>query len=480
MTTSSPTSRLSSRARPVLARSRARARAGGFTLIELAVALVGGLIVGIAVVGLSKEATNTFHEDMRAAQAQFSVRTAIDRLRADVARAGFMATPNIWGDPQLVTPDYATASMPTAPLNIQRMAGIRLFVSGSMKKANITGGFPTPSVGGTDETSAFSANNNLTPDALDITGNMNTVEQYTVQTIGPGIGCGGGTRLYLAVENPPAWRLLNGAGSDGGGSVDTLKRAFIPVASERFALRLQDAQGRVQYLEACDAGITPGTPPQPYVDVSGTIQILNTGTGSGSGKKTAGGETGFFSGSQINPVLTVRYKLSTPHAMYADLNPGGGDAGVDSRFDLYRYYINTAGAEVGTPDLIAEYAVDLKFAFSVDNTATGAPNPPPLDRTQVTYPFDDATNNAKYGGPTAGVVDVFGPQRIRSVRIRLATRTAVADRATAVAPPAFTPADYTNLLRYCTTPTLPCGGFARVRTVITEVNLNNIARGSYP
>jgi type II secretory pathway pseudopilin PulG len=455
-------------------------RARGFTLIELAVALVGGLIVGIAVVGLSKEATNTFHEDMRAAQAQFSVRTAIDRLRGDVSRAGFMATPNIWGDPQLVTPDYVTASMPTAPLNIQRMAGIRLFVGGSVKKANITGGYPVPGTAGTDDASPFSANNNLSPDAIDISGNMNTVEVYNVQTVGPGLGCAGGTRLYLAVENPPAYRLLNGPGNDGGptAALDTLKRAFIPVAGERFALRLQDAQGRVQYLETCDVGITPGTPPQVYVDVTGTIQILNTGTGAGSGKKTAGGESGFFSGSQINPVLTVRYKISPPHPAYVDLNPGGGDAGVDSRFDLYRYYINTAGAEVGTPDLIAEYAVDLKFGLSVDNTASAAPNPPPLDRTQISYPFDDGANNAKYGGPTNNAVNALGPQRIRSVRIRLATRTAVADRQSLVSP-AFTPPDYANLLRYCTTPTV-CGGYARVRTVITEVNLNNIARGTYP
>ena len=463
-------------------RARARRSARGFTLIELTVALVGGLLGGIAVVGLSKEATNTFHEDMRAAQAQFSVRTAIDRLRSDVARAGFMATPNIWGDPRLVSPDYVTKGLgaATCPLNIKRLAGIRLFVGGSLTKANINAGFPAPATPGTDESSPYSANNNLAPDAIDISGNMNTVDMYTVQTVDTTNACGS-ARLILSLQNPPAYRLLGV--SDGGinDSSDTLKRAFVPVATETFVVRLQDSSGHVQYLESCGAGVLPGSPPTAFVDITNNVPVATTGSGTGSGKKTEGGESGFYTNTQINPVLTVRYKLTPPVAAYADLVTSG-DGGTDSRFDLYRFYVNSLGVEVGVPDLIAEYAVDLKFAFTVDNTATNAPNPPFLARTQTTFAFDDASNNnVNYGSNATMVAAAVGPQRIRSVRMRLATRTAFADRQALVSPPTWTPTDYTNLFRYCTTPSAaPCGGYARVRTVITEVAMNNLAMGSYP
>ncbi len=475
--TSLPTASLLARARS-RARARARARASGFTLIELIVALVAGLLVGMAVVGLSKEATNTFHEDMRAAQAQFSVRTAIDRLRSDLSRAGFMGTPNIWGDPRLVTPDYVTKGLGagTCPLNIKRLSGLRLFVGGSVQKANITG-FPVPTVPGTDESNPYSANNNLTPDAIDISGNMNTVDAYTVQTTTAST-CGA-IKLLLAVENPPAYRLLrtSDAGTD---AVDTIKRSFIPVTGQNFVVRLQDSSGHVQYLESCDAGVTGGV---PFVDITSNVPLLTTGSGTGTGKSTAGGESGFFSGSQLNPVLTVRYKLAPPVAAYADLVTSVlSDGGADSRSDLYRFYINSAGVEVGTPELVAEYAVDLKFAFTVDDTASNAPNPPLLARTQVTYAFDDSSsNNANYGSNAGLAAARVGPQRIRSVRVRLATRTAFADRQALVSPPTWTPTDYTNLFRYCTTPSAsPCGGYARVRTVITEVAMNNLATGAYP
>jgi type II secretory pathway pseudopilin PulG len=463
-----------------VARARARARARGFTLIELTVALVGGLLVGLAVVGLSKEATNTFHEDMRAAQAQFSLRTAIDRVRSDLSRAGFMGSPNIWGDPRLVTPDYVTKSLAAAgcPLGIKRLSGLRLFVGGSMLKANVAG-FPTPTTDGTDETSPYSANNNLRPDAMDISGNMNTVDAYTVQTTSSANQCGT-IRLALAVENPPAYRLLGTSDAGISDAVATLKRSFIPVDNKFFIVRLQDASGHVQYVEACGAGITAGTPPQPWVDITANVPLLTTNAGGGTAKSTAGGESGFFSGSQLNPVLTVRYKLSPPVAIYSDLAPDAG--GADSRFDLYRFYIDSKGEEVGTPDLIAEYAVDLKFAFTVDNTASNAPNAPLPSRTQLTFPFDDTTGgNGNYGSNAGMAPTNVGPQRIRSVRVRLATRTAFADRQALVAPPTWTPNDYKNLFRYCVTSSAaPCGGYARVRTVITEVAMNNLATAAYP
>ncbi len=455
-------------------RVRARRRARGFTLIELVVALIGGLIVGIAVVGLSKEATNTFHEDMRAAQAQFGLRTAIDRLRADVSRAGFMATPNVYGDPQLVsnyTSGTGAGTFAGATIaNLKALAGIRLIAGGSMSEGRISAaGFPASTTNGTDKVYAYSAGNNLSPDVLDITGAMNSVDVFTVQTFGTSTCGGTSVRLLLATNNPPAYRILNSGDGDAA-----MKRAFIPVSTYKFLMRMQDLQGRVQYLEVCDAGVTTGS---PWVDVTGTVTILDAST-NGGGAAQAGGVTSFYTGALINPVLTVRYKLAPPPAAYADLDPTSDP----SRFDLYRFYLDSAGTEVGTPELIAEYAVDLKFAFTVDDTA--AATPPSLVRTLKHFAFDvdppaiGPPNSITYGSAVAAA-SATGPQRIRSVRMRLATRTALPDRTTALAPPAYTPTDYTNLFRYCTSTASPCTAYARVRTTITEVSLNNMSRGLY-
>lgn len=89
-----------------------RRHSTGFTLIELAIALTAGLIVAMGIVALSREATRTFHEEVRSAAAEATLRTAIDRLRADIQRAGFMSTANIVADPLLVGKLVANANPP--------------------------------------------------------------------------------------------------------------------------------------------------------------------------------------------------------------------------------------------------------------------------------------------------------------------------------------------------------------------------------
>lgn len=47
-----------------------RKRLSGFSIIELSVALTAGLIVTLGIVALSREATRTFHEEVRASAAE--------------------------------------------------------------------------------------------------------------------------------------------------------------------------------------------------------------------------------------------------------------------------------------------------------------------------------------------------------------------------------------------------------------------------
>ena len=110
------------------------ARQGGYTLVELMVALVAGLSVAMAVVGVSKEATNTFHEEARvSARARMGLRVAMERLRMDLQRAAFMSTGNILGDPLVARSATYTGTLPNLsnmganiPYSMQTLAGIRL------------------------------------------------------------------------------------------------------------------------------------------------------------------------------------------------------------------------------------------------------------------------------------------------------------------------------------------------------------------
>ncbi len=157
-----------------------------------------------------------------------------------------------------------------------------------------------------------------------------------------------------------------------------------------------------------------------------------------------------------------------------------------AKYDLVREYVDakTGNPVLATMEVVAEYAVDLEFAFSVDaGTSTLLP-------IMQTFPFDSAAktaNNAPWAQnivlhpPVAGVA--IGPQMIRSVRVRLVTRAAEPDRTLDVGvlnpTPPFT-------YRYCVLATgcdpMNLAGvlqYARARTVTAEVALPNQARNYY-
>ncbi|MFK8003323.1 MAG: PilW family protein [Polyangiales bacterium] len=66
----------------------------GFTLIELMVALVAGLIAIGSVYTISKASSQSFHEQQRISQAQMATRMAVEQIRLDVQRAGFLGSAN--------------------------------------------------------------------------------------------------------------------------------------------------------------------------------------------------------------------------------------------------------------------------------------------------------------------------------------------------------------------------------------------------
>lgn len=398
---------------PPSPRARVRHASAGFTLVELLVAMVAGLIVSLAIVGISKEATTTFHEETRVAAAEMQLRTAVDRLRSDLQRAAFMSTGNVVADPQIARAPGAAgnANTPFAMAGLRRLAGIRLIAGGSAAA--------TPLSSTTD--------NALNPDAFELGGNFTSTEQLVATSIVSGQSICGGQRIYLDVQSSPAmWRLLGvtEAGTSAGYAA-TLKLAFQPIAgissadggastSGQFIVRVGDDTGHFQYVATCNVpsagwGTTLN---QPYVDLDPATPVMTAAQ-----LGTNGGVTGTGAGRiTVNPVQIVRWEIGA-----AVVNPTNDP----SKYDLTRQFVDVNGNPAGPKELVAEYAVDLKLAFSVD---------PSTDVTggaarQTVFAFDDASNAAWAADVSdpVGKVQNPGPQRIRAVRVRVASRTAMPD-----------------------------------------------------
>jgi prepilin-type N-terminal cleavage/methylation domain-containing protein len=429
----------------------------GFTLIELMVSLIAGLFVALAVVGLSTQATSTFHEEARTANSEMSLRTAVERLRADLQRAGYMSSGNYQRDPFIaMSPGVAKPTAGPYP-NLYKLAGMHLYTSGSSAL--------TP----------LSAGNSLTPDMIDLAGNYTTTDDYVVRFMAAGGACGG-TRLTLSTDSPAMWRILSQTNPDS-----SLEAAFQPVSGSTFMARITDDTGHFQYLPTCvgkAAGVTgSGISATAFVDLdTSVLQVLtaqNTGTN--------GGVTGLGVGRlRVNPVQTVRWQIRPLSSSNSGDGPymslaTGGDAGATDKYELFRTFVDVTGLVTQQPELVAEYAVDLKFAFSSDLSLPGLAN-----RQLTVYGLSAGTQNQTLADDVVTNA-VTAPQRIRSVHFRLSTRSAVADRAQPYTMPIPNAGEPVYPTRYCVlqacTPNQT--GWARIRSVTSEVSTPNLAKYFY-
>jgi Tfp pilus assembly protein PilW len=445
--------------RTSLVRRLARRRA--FTLVELMVSLVAGLIVTIAVVGLARTATTTFYEEARLSTTEAAARSAAERLRQDLSRVAFMSTGNI----QLARNDSPSVpfgqkiSHPPPPGTPSRYGATTANVQG----LKITSGGSL--LTGADGPLGLSTVNLLSPDTIQMTGNYTTNDSYR----GRMTGSGNDSIVLKVVDDPAVARLV--AGADPNAAVRNVFTPGSPSGSvPPFLARVVDPRGCSHFvvLSAITATAT-----------GATITFAASTDGKSPVLKPTEDQSTCGASEQeevtINPIQTVRWYIGqTNVALQADPNVDP----VGNKFDLYREIRDANGAVVaplGAPQVIAEYAVDMKFGITVDNPA---PAFPPPSNHQV---FDMDTNSALVqtwtgdaSGTAAGGV---GPQRVRSVRFRLATRAAIPDRKAAIPSVLPTPAQY--MTRYCMEKTTPCTKFARVRTIMSEVALINQAGMTY-
>jgi hypothetical protein len=317
---------------------------------------------------------------------------------------------------------------------------------------------------------------------------MTSVEQFSVDrgcvqppTV-PGLPATCGQISFMA-QSGPVYRMLNAndAGAADPNADQELRAIFQPVSAtnsiNQFLVRFVDPSHQSQYLLTCPgaakvAGIQGGV---PYVAVAGCPV---------NGPTVQAGAN--CDGCLVNPVHTVRWEIvgptgagtTVPAQEVNALDNQSMTAGRDpNKYDLVRSFLDSATGAVipETTEIISEFAVDMDFAFSVDTGDSTGTNP-----TIVPYDFGDTHNQlvADYIRPGVSGPANPDPQRIRSVRFRLATRAAQPDR-TATIPTTGTggAGAGTFAYRYCVNAN-GCAGnaltqWARVRTIVSEVSVPN-------
>lgn len=392
--------------------TRARRAAEGFTLLELMVALVAGLTAITSIYFVGAASTRHFHEQQRIAQTQMGLRMAMEQLRRDIQRAGFLGTPNsdreigcIRPSPRVQAIDYERVDDPEA-------AGLR----------------------NADE-------NEVLADRLILTGNYATSDAYFAAGLD-----GTGTTIYLQ-RNWQNFRRDFGQSTDLTlADEDRFEGTF---RAGRF-IHLTTQHGNHFFSEiasssAADASIT----------LTSGLPVGGFCLG------------GLGAGAIVAPISRIEYVVTD---LSTDSTAGGNLAALDSETaearglagaQLVRRELtldSTAGTVVANSErIVLEYVAHVAYQFAVDTAGTGLP---PSIQLQT--------------GADAMTTLANNPHRVRSVIVTLSARTPEIDprfqwvesakgNVLTGAPPT----------RYKVDPDRP--GASRVRTLRSEIFLTNVA-----
>ncbi len=347
--------------RRAAARRVARRAKAGFTLIEMMVALTIGALVIASVYTIGASAARHFQEQQRISQVQLSVRLALDRIRRDVARAGFNGTMNSLGDPVCGPPPGT------------QVRGLRV----------VHGHAPT--------TTALTTMSGYTAatshgDMVEITGNFRTGDAFLVREWV-------GNQLQLAT-NYTSYRRTFSADPTGP-TIDTnLVAQTFPVNTQLMA-RI----GGGMRIWSRVASVTANS--------LATSATITTATSAPSCPQAIGMEGWAQGGVTVAPISMVRYEIVNAATLIGMGLAPRSAAVVGTNTVLTRTEVNPlTGAILDGPAPLLEFAVHFDVDVFADTAAgTGA---------SVIDLFDD-TN--------ATLRTMNNPGTIRGVRISLAART---------------------------------------------------------
>ena len=407
------------------ARLRRPGRSRGFTLVELMVAMVGGMFVSFAVFTLAKHSSGFAMRQARIADATLQNVVGFERLKADIARAGFLSTPNLINDPNICGDRNAEGY----PAWLGRLASV--FIE------------PVPPL----QVSTEMTVNEIVPSRIVLSGSYASADEFVARSI-----IGGAEPQVFLVPNSLGMANIGYASGDAA--------ALGQVFGTGRALRIVDDAGKTQF--AAIAGVTGGANPTITLEAAPALE-LRADSGLRCGIRGHGKNV-------VNVVNIVRYDFrnlnDTALPEFKHMFRGGPEYEATRR-ELIREELDVEGTPIqGTLELIAEYVVDLGFSILVaPNTASAL----------VRLSGEDI---ADYAGDPTALAAGNGPQLIRAVHAWLSVRSQEADRTAPIPFASDTPGP--NLLRVSldtTDKALP--PFARVRTLQSTIPLNNQARDTW-
>ncbi|MBL8601857.1 MAG: prepilin-type N-terminal cleavage/methylation domain-containing protein [Myxococcales bacterium] len=400
----------------------------GYTLSELMIAvLLTSLVVG-ALYRTSRSASETFNQQQRIAETQLRLRFAAEQLRADIARAGYMATPNSATDPKVCP----RPTQVLQALSIERDA---------------------PSI-----VPLATDNQFISPVVLRMTGNYLSVDEYMVAGVDPSSG-------EIRLQNQtPQWARM---------TAEEFTRIFLASANNSGRMvRITSPTGEMQFALVVGGSFqSANSTVLPVL----RLQAPPTVVGAGASSSTAGagcGISGLGVGATVAPITMVEYRLMnlSSNPVLADLSPTDPVAAA-RKTDLVRVEYDLQPQPVlvpGSMRVVGEFAVDFDATVTVDDgfpigSATG-----PVTLRSFNYGDTDITT-LMANVQTAGL-GTARPQRVRSVSFRLSIRERDQD-------PGFgwvaRASGAEALTRYRVFDNRI--GAARVRTVATDVVLPNLA-----
>ncbi len=342
----------------------------GFTLVELMVAMTAGLIAITAIYTVASASSRHFHEQQRIAQTQSAVRLAMDQLRQDLQRAGFLGTPNSRREIRCVTP----------PQEIAAVEYLANFDSANLPQAGLNG---------------------AKADRIRLVGNYATGDGYLATGVD-----GTGSTLFLQ-RQWQAFRRDFGVQSGPGSAQfpydpDRFQDVFRP---GRF-LHITTQQNRHFFVR-----ITGVDPVQASISFTPSIGVGGACLG------------GLADGAIVAPLVRLEYAvvdLTADATLGSRLAPPGGRVAPAADFlgrsnvQLIRREVAFDGAATpvpGTERVVLEYVAFADYRFVVDQeTNTGRP-----------------PNLVTLAGAAAQAYLQNNPEDARSVIVTLAARTAEQD-----------------------------------------------------
>jgi hypothetical protein len=416
-----------------------RRASAGFTLVELMVAMTGGLFLSLAVFALSRNASRFYQQELRVANATLAGLSGFERLSADVARAGHLVTANINMDPHV-----CNRPQDNWPAMLRNLRAVLIETD-------------TTALNGTEVRDA-----GISPKGIVVAGALNMPEVLTTASVVQDDG--GNWEISLDTATPAAARIgLSKDNSATTSNLAVLNATFIPGGIGRIVRLRKKGWDQYAVVSSVSAAVGPDTA-LALINLAGTPAIVRPASGG-----TQCGIEGNGSRMDVSVIDLVRYHIrpmvndANYAALYkaSGLGTGGGGNALPyeaKRAELVRVELDPNGKEIAaTREIVGEYAVDLQ-----------------IDPWGATSGIDPTII------PIVASVDATyaSTQYLRGLHLRLSVRSREADR---TAPITGIGGGSANDL-YRIGLKIPATGdvvYARVRTFQSDIPLRNLENNTW-